>query len=222
MFSRAVKAFSSLGVRSPWNRRFLWAQVISTWNGKKFAFWYVFLKMVCIWRFFCIIKFCHSKKIDFRARKKRGSSTDVLHKVTILPIILCGLDYNAHLHSGRVIQEMTNKKGKINRLIFYKLSYLRLVPGGTQTTYKVIFLSSTYSFNHFFMNVRLLNKHRGMLIIFLTFFQGLRSLLERVIFFFQNILYLMVWGCLFLELRLMFLQNVPGATFIAGAASIPK
>ena len=42
---------------------------------------------------------------------------------------------------------------------------------------------------------RLRNKHRGTLINFWTFFQGLCSLLERVMhFFFQNILHLMVWG----------------------------
>ena len=42
---------------------------------------------------------------------------------------------------------------------------------------------------------RLQNKHRGMLINFWTFFQGLHSLLERVMhIFFQNIRYSMVWG----------------------------
>ena len=45
---------------------------------------------------------------------------------------------------------------------------------------------------------RLRNKHRGTLINFWTFFQGLRSLLERVMhIFFQNIHYFTVWGCLF-------------------------
>ena len=42
---------------------------------------------------------------------------------------------------------------------------------------------------------RLRNKHRGTLINFGTFFQGLCSLLERAMYiFFQNILCLMVWG----------------------------
>ena len=42
---------------------------------------------------------------------------------------------------------------------------------------------------------RLRNKHRGMVIDFLTFFQGLHSLLERVMqIVFQNIRYFMVWG----------------------------
>ena len=42
---------------------------------------------------------------------------------------------------------------------------------------------------------RLRNKHRGTLIIFWTIFQGLWSLLERVMhILFQNIFCLMVWG----------------------------
>ena len=40
--------------------------------------------------------------------------------------------------------------------------------------------------------------------------------------FFQNIRYLMVWGCLFQGLRLMFLPNVPGAMFIQGGTFIPE
>ena len=80
------------------------------------------------------------------------------------------------------------------------------------------FLKST-----FFPYSRLLNKHRGTLINFWIFFQGLRSLLERVMHIFFKIF--AIWwygGCLFQELRLMSLPNVPGAMFIPGAKSIPE
>ena len=50
---------------------------------------------------------------------------------------------------------------------------------------------------------RLQNKHRGTLINFWTFFQGLRSLLERVMhIIFQNIRFLLVWGMPILEAML--------------------
>ena len=71
---------------------------------------------------------------------------------------------------------------------------------------------------------RLRNKHRGTLINFWTFFQGLHSLLERVmpIFFFKISTILWYGGCLFKGLRLIFLPNVPWATFIPGATSIQE
>ena len=57
---------------------------------------------------------------------------------------------------------------------------------------------------------RLWNKHRGTLINFWTFFQRLRSLLERVMhIFLLDIRYLMVWGMPIF--RAMLIQ---GATFI--------
>ena len=56
----------------------------------------------------------------------------------------------------------------------------------------------------------------------LIFFQRLRSLLERVMYIFFKISSIWWYGwCLFQGLRLMFLPNVPGTTFIPGAMSIP-
>ena len=77
--------------------------------------------------------------------------------------------------------------------------------------------------NEFYTYSRLRNKHRGTLINFWTFFQGLHSLLGRVMhIFFQNIRYFMVWGMPFLGLRLMFLPNSPWAMFTPGATSNSK
>ena len=63
---------------------------------------------------------------------------------------------------------------------------------------------------------RLRNKHRGTLIN--LFPEATFLIREGNVYFFQNILYLMV----FQGLRLMFLPNVPGATFISGAMFISE
>ena len=63
---------------------------------------------------------------------------------------------------------------------------------------------------------RLRNKHRGTLIKFWTFIQGLRFLLERVMYIFFS-KYPLFYG-----MGMAFLPDVPGATFIPGAASIPE
>ena len=65
---------------------------------------------------------------------------------------------------------------------------------------------------------RLRNKHMGTLINFWTFFQGLHSLLERVMhIFFQNICYFMVWGMPILRATLnIFAKSSRGYVYSGG------
>ena len=94
------------------------------------------------------------------------------------------------------------------------------------STYHVHFLIHTlhmFEFcrqNHTYSRLR--NKHRGTLINFLTFFQGLHSLLDRVMLFFKISAILWYGECVFQGLRLISLPNVPWAMFIPGATSIPE
>ena len=69
------------------------------------------------------------------------------------------------------------------------------------------------------MYSRLWNKHRSTLINFLDFLPGATFLIrDGNAHFFQNIHYLMVRGMLIL----IFLPNVPGATFIQRGTFIPE
>ena len=88
---------------------------------------------------------------------------------------------------------------------------------------KNVFSVSFVSENFVFMYSRLWNKHKGMLIIFWTFFQGLSSLLERVMhIFFQNICYLMVWEMPILRATLNIFAKCFMGYFIPGATFIPE
>ena len=91
------------------------------------------------------------------------------------------------------IQFWTTKRTQFCKLDVASCKYVEL---GLKRNFALALLVVMLTFASIFADYsRLRNKHRGTLINFWTFFQGLRSLLERVMhIFFQNIWYFMLWG----------------------------